>query len=163
MIKDSEKTLEGLHECRCQNRYPEHVQRSHDVFSCVSRRPGARLERLCSACVCLFSGFDGWCHVSRTDFLADDDCADICQSDRGASAHSAQPAMAVWESWSGLVVIDAVFLIKLMSKKEAWCPGSYSMNYMVMVPNLYVMGTLSSAFLRAYTSLGQSCVSGGPF
>ena len=47
-----EKTLEGQHECGCQNRCQEHFPRRHDVFVCVSRRLGAQLERMSSACVC---------------------------------------------------------------------------------------------------------------
>ena len=53
--------------------------------------------------------------MSRTDFLAHDDCADTCQSDRDSSVHGAQPAMAL-----GLkpVINEAAFMIKLVQERD---------------------------------------------
>ena len=49
---NSEKTLVGQHECRSRNRCS----------------PGARLERMSSACPCLFHDSDGGCCVSHAGF-----------------------------------------------------------------------------------------------
>ena len=80
--------------CLSQNSHSSH-QAQHVT------RALAREATMSSACVCLFSDFDGWCHVSRIDILAHDVCANTRPSDGGYPADSQR---CQWVSWPEHVI-----------------------------------------------------------
>ena len=86
--------------------------------------------------------------VGVTCRVLTDDCADICQSDRDASVHGAQPAMAVGNVAEACHQRDG-FMVELVSKKEAWRKEEQQ----------HVVSTLSSTSLRASIPKDHSCAS----
>ena len=72
------------------------------------------IERMFSACVCLFPAFVGWCHS---------DLAGTFRCNRDAPRHCSQPALAVLSLAEGCVFQDlgaAVFMPRTVNKVVSW-------------------------------------------